>query len=388
METPREATILVVDDEPLFRSSVEDALRYAHPRWRILSAADGVEALAEVNATPPDVVVTDLDMPRLDGFELMSALSLDHYGGAIIVITTFGTTEIEHKVRDLGASSFLAKPVEMGTLIRAVEEATLPRKGILDGLTVQGFSQLLEVEGKTCSIKVRSDSGTGWLSFEAGILVDARTRHEQGNAAALDILGWTETTLELERRRHEGAPTVDLPLNKLLLDSAIQKDADAAEPPQHDTQEIVLTSAVLNGSDTADGHPPNATPEPTTQENRTMSNVSESLAAALEIDGAIGVTLVDFESGMSLGAAGGGFDLDVAAAGNTEVVRSKMQVMQNLGLDDAIEDILITLGKQYHIIRPLKTATNLFLYLALDRKKSNLAMARHKLSSIENSLKV
>jgi hypothetical protein len=111
----------------------------------------------------------------------------------------------------------------------------------------------------------------------------------------------------------------------------------------------------------------------------------------MSIDGALGVALVDWDSGMSLGSLGGGkyLDLEVAAAGNTEVVRAKMRTMESLRLNDTIEDILITLGKQYHLIRLLKTSTQdhgLFLYLALDRTKSNLALARHTLKQIEADL--
>jgi hypothetical protein len=94
---------------------------------------------------------------------------------------------------------------------------------------------------------------------------------------------------------------------------------------------------------------------------------------------------------MPLGTLGGGkyLDLDLAGAGNTEVVRAKMRTMQSLQLNDMIEDILITLGKQYHLIRLMTNsdgAQNMFLYLALDRSKANLALARHQLKRIEGDL--
>ncbi len=112
-----------------------------------------------------------------------------------------------------------------------------------------------------------------------------------------------------------------------------------------------------------------------------MANAESALNKALEIDGASAAMIVDYDSGMSLGSVGGGLDLDVAAAGNTQVVRAKMETMSELGLEGNIEDILITLNDAYHVIRPLPGST-LFFYLVLNRKQANLAMARHKLTSI------
>lgn len=119
-----------------------------------------------------------------------------------------------------------------------------------------------------------------------------------------------------------------------------------------------------------------------------MANVKDSLDSLMALDGAMACALVDGNSGMLLGKAGTGVDLDIAAAGNTEVVRSKMKTMAALGLKDNIDDILITLSKQYHIIRPFVGMPGLFLYLVLDRARSNLAMARIKTQSIETNLQV
>ncbi|MEV6070839.1 hypothetical protein AB0L82_30215 [Nocardia sp. NPDC052001] len=123
-----------------------------------------------------------------------------------------------------------------------------------------------------------------------------------------------------------------------------------------------------------------------------MSNMDIALKDMMVIDGAVGACVVDYNSGMALGMLGSSkaLDLQVAAAGNTEVVRAKMRTIDQLGINEDIEDILITLGAQYHIIRPMtgRKSKGLFLYLALDRGRANLAMARHRLRGIEEELEV
>ncbi|MEU9244007.1 hypothetical protein [Streptomyces shenzhenensis] len=124
-----------------------------------------------------------------------------------------------------------------------------------------------------------------------------------------------------------------------------------------------------------------------------MANTETALKECLtSIEGATGVALVDYTSGMALGTMGGSksFDLNVAAAGNTDVIRAKMRTMEHLGLKGEIEDILITLSNQYHLIRLLKGrgGNGLFLYLVLDQSRANLAMARHQLKRVEEDLEV
>lgn len=118
-----------------------------------------------------------------------------------------------------------------------------------------------------------------------------------------------------------------------------------------------------------------------------MSNINEVLNELMEIDGAKCASIVDYESGMMLGEVGSGLDMELAAAGNTEVVKAKMKTMESLGLAEEIKDILITLDSQYHIIKPLTQLGGLFVYLVLDIDKSNLALARRKVNQLSDGLK-
>ena len=136
-----------------------------------------------------------------------------------------------------------------------------------------------------------------------------------------------------------------------------------------------------------DSSSPNQIPTTQSQGNTEMASLKESLDQVMAIDGAIAVALVDYNSGMLLGKAGSTtLNLDVAAAGNSEVVKAKQKTMKSLGLNDQIDDILITLGTQYHLIRLLPAKPGLFLYFALDKAKANLAMARYKLTEIEKTV--
>ncbi|RGE42924.1 hypothetical protein DZC30_15835 [Comamonas testosteroni] len=117
-----------------------------------------------------------------------------------------------------------------------------------------------------------------------------------------------------------------------------------------------------------------------------MANLNESLQDLMTLDGALCAAVVDYNSGMLLGSIGSGVDLELAAAGNTEVVRAKMKTMKSLGLNDSIEDILITLGKQYHILRPAEKLNGIFIYYVLDSGRANLALARRKIADVESKI--
>jgi hypothetical protein len=117
-----------------------------------------------------------------------------------------------------------------------------------------------------------------------------------------------------------------------------------------------------------------------------MSSINDTLESIMRMDGSLATALVDWQSGMTLGTAGTGMNIEMAAAGNTNVVRAKMAVMKDTKIKGGIEDILITLEEHYHLIRMLKSRPTLFLYVALDRTKANLGLARLRLAELEKEL--
>lgn len=381
-------TVLLVDDEPLFLTSVEDALSARLPDVRVLRAENGVEALDHIRDRSVQLVVTDLRMPELDGLRLLAEMARLKVHVPTIVATAHAGAETEAHALSLGALAFVEKPVEIDELVGLVEtRLSLPEAGTLEGVSLPGFLQLLSMERKSCTVHVTYDGQSGVITFVNGELADARVGTTRGDEAAMRMMSWSSAAFHVEPTLTDVEPTVAIPLEHMLLDAARQHDE--GQLPERSSEELPRMQAVID-SVWPDATQGSSEPAHSTKGNNNMSNVSESLSTAMDIDGAIATALVDFESGMTLGTAGGGdqFDIDLAASGNTQVVRSKMTVMDSLGIDGTIEDILITLDDQYHLIRPLKSVGTIFLYLAIDKQKGNLGLARHKLSAIEGQLQI
>jgi hypothetical protein len=159
------------------------------------------------------------------------------------------------------------------------------------------------------------------------------------------------------------------------------QDMDVGSPVQVDEGDSIL-------SDTDPAGPYTVGTLKETIMALTSNNIKENLMKLESIEGFIGAAVADSDSGMCMGFIGGAgvLNMEIAAASNAEVVRTKRKAMKTLNLRDEVEDILITLGKQYHLIRPLKARPSVFFYLALDRPRANLAMARYTLADAEREL--
>jgi predicted regulator of Ras-like GTPase activity (Roadblock/LC7/MglB family) len=109
----------------------------------------------------------------------------------------------------------------------------------------------------------------------------------------------------------------------------------------------------------------------------------------MDIDGAIGASIVDADSGVPLGTMGGEtLDMELAAAASTVVVQEELNLIDDLELQQAPEDILISLNDQYHLLRFFHATGDVFMYLVLDRAEANLALARRQLEDVDQDLEL
>ncbi|MBX7169870.1 MAG: response regulator [Pyrinomonadaceae bacterium] len=391
--------VLIVDDEKLFLASLQEGMMEFSEEFEVITALNGEKALEELGRQNIDLVVTDLKMPVMDGFQLLTQMISKYPAIPTIVITAFGTPDIENRLQELETFDYLEKPIDFSILAEKIRKGIKNNSdGHLRGIMLFSFLQLIQIEQKSCVLKISSHEKNGTLYFYKGELIDAVYLRLNGEEAAHKIVCWEDSEIEIINTNKQVKRRIDKPLQNLLMDAAKERDEAIFQGEMEDKSSFSETQQNLENSVTnlslekkqiEAQTSENSLNQTKKEKTFTMANnIEQSLNELMEIDGAMAVALVDTESGMALGTAGGGVNLDVAAAGNTEVVKSKQKVMANLGLKDKIEDILISLGSQYHLIRPLKTHTNLFIYLVLGREKSNLAMARFKLSDVENWVQV
>lgn len=364
--------VMLVDDEEDLVWTATRQLASPDASFDLLGFVQPLEALVACPKRPPTVLVTDVRMPNMTGIELLQAVRKHNPNVHVIVTTAFQDDVAVKRVSKDSGLEFLPKPYNLVDLRHRIN-ACLDRPASAGFSGAMAFSQLpdliqMQVISRASQVLVVEHNGElGKIWFREGNVVHAECGRMIGADAFFRLLGWPAGTFRVEpppKKMQE--PTIRASTMELLMEGVRLLDEAQRSPA----------------------------PEPTftsgSQEIIDMANVKEVLQEALGIDGAIGVALVDYKSGMALGTAGGGalLNLEVAAAGNTEVIRAKMKVMASLGLKDSIEDVLITLGSQYHLIRMLSSRPNLFLYLALHRDKANLAMARHSLAELEKNIQV
>ncbi len=118
------ASILIADDEEEIRAELGDYL--SRKGYETMAAGDGHEALEKFEAAPPDLVITDLTMPRLDGYELIRRLRAIDADLPIIAVTgTYATADLE-RAAQLGATTVVTKPLRLRELAREIERLLAP----------------------------------------------------------------------------------------------------------------------------------------------------------------------------------------------------------------------------------------------------------------------
>jgi len=342
-----------VDDDNFVRSALSRALNRTGG-FTVIPAEHGRHALELLTTQHVDAILTDLQMPVMDGLTLLAELFEREVRLPVAVMTGQPIhAELRQRLQDYGIAAVFSKPVDVVSLADELQRVLDPRAvGRITGITLFGLLQLLEVERKSGLVVVKAAQREGRLYFDEGAFVHAHTRHLDGLEATYEILGWPDPSVEMFYKRRARERTVREPLQHVLMEAARLLDESARS--RGGEERAVQTQR---------------------KEDVHADNI---LADVLKIDGAIGAALVDATSGAVLGhvAVGRGLDMERAARIAQDLVQAAFR------LRDGIEDIMITVDNQYHVIRVLGAGEDMFVHLVLDRERASLGLARHQLAKL------
>jgi CheY-like chemotaxis protein len=222
--------VLLVEDEDSLLKGMQAWLRDNQAGYAVLSASDGTQGLKLIEQHRPDLVVSDIHMPGLNGLELLLACRKKYPDTRFILMSAYGTKEVEERSLSYGAVQFLHKPVDLPHLEQTIIDVlgrapACEPGGFLSGISIPGFVQLLNVERQTLALNLkRQDGVSGVVYFSGGELVHAEQDRVTGEAAAMEMLAWEQAEMVIDCGKAPDERTIDRPLSFLLMESMRAKD--------------------------------------------------------------------------------------------------------------------------------------------------------------------
>ena len=392
-------TVLVVDDNRLMRTMLVDALS---GEVAVLTAADGLEAMEVLAREDVHVVLTDLHMPRMDGFSLIATLVQERPTLPVVAMTSLPTAIAEASLQGAAPAHVLRKPLDLPNLPRylkgVIDEAT---SGRVVGVSLASLLHILHIEHKTCTMHVKDGKRTGRLFLISGELVHAECGPVRGLDAALDIVTWERPAVEMEAQSHADR-TIDVGIPHLLLEAMRRKDEAQAHLTNPEIRSPLARDDAGDELDAWAEWKDDAPPQPDAPVDahrpkrqddaapraipraaiEIPPSVADALARAVRMAGAVSATLLDAQTGASLSDASG----IEAATGLPNLLRGA-DLMARAGGADAAEEVVVAAGETFHVLHRLATLDQLCVHLVLKRRPESLVLARNLLARLDAELR-
>jgi CheY-like chemotaxis protein len=379
--------VLIVDDEPAIRFGLSEALADERRGLAVVTASGGQEALEILESQKIDLVLTDLRMPEVDGFELLAYLRRDLPHVPVILMTAHGADELARVGGAADEFECFSKPIDLTSLRQHIQDRIAQRvRGKVENISLASFLQLLEMERKTCTLSVVAGAHQGKLYFRGGRLIGAEADGQTGQQAALEIVTWDQADVEISDLAPGVEPTLDGGLQFFLMEGMRLKDERerGLQPvaPGEARDEDSALDGLIQGS-AFEGLEALGSPE------EVAGKIRDGLERAREIAGGLGTLLVEIGRGAVIGAAAvtEGLDLEGIADAFAQLLRARQLLAQTRGPGDRdrFEEVVTTSADRQYLARILPSG-GFFLLAALDRPAANLGMARLQLAGLERSL--
>jgi len=240
--------VLIVDDDNIWLHVIKKKIDKYKKAFSTLTAGDGLDAVEKLKKNVISLVVTDMQMPGMDGFALLAHLSENYPDIPVIVVTAYSTPQSKKAVLERGAAGYIEKPFEVEALVKKIMSVFKKESdgGVLQTIPLEMFMQLIEMEQKTCTIRVanKSSGEHGVLFFRDGELLDARIANMQGKLAAYEIFAWDKVTLSIQDACALKDKRIDGDLQAIIFDAMRLKDeADDVEAQDVEKNEAEITKS-------------------------------------------------------------------------------------------------------------------------------------------------
>ncbi len=250
--------VLIVDDDLALLRLMQVELENYSDAFSVLTANDANEALEILEKEHVAFVVSDLRMPGMDGYDLLSQILKTYPDIPVYIITAFDKPKTRDVVVKSGATGYLRKPFSAEELVETITHSLRKRSegGSLHNVSLETFLQLIEMEQKTCTLHIIDKKGKnqGALFFRQGNLFNARVGSRHGKPAAYDILSWSNVSLSIEHDCVFQEKKIDGDLQAILLDAMRSKDElreseMAAFDSESGDRELILDTPVVGAAE-------------------------------------------------------------------------------------------------------------------------------------------
>jgi len=364
----------MVDDEPEFVRATVGMLAREVGEEHVRGTSDPREVVTWIETERPTALITDVRMPFVNGLELVQQLHGRWGPVPVIVMTAFPTARVDADAK-AGRFAYLPKPFAFKALKETLQRiCSTPASAAFSGaIAVSMLGEVVQLYGlaaRTGTLRVHGPHGVGDIVFEMGQVVDARHASARGTDAFNRILSWTSGNFTWDPATVKER-TIRTGLSELLIEAYRLRDeaelkGGASDAVSDDADADAAFDALFADE-----------PAPT-------GNVTEKLKKLEGVEGFLAAAVYDMARKDCVAAIEND-DVLVRQQvnGHAEVVVAKRTTIQKLKLDDDLEDIIITMERELHLLRLCRRHPQVFFFLVLNRQEANLAMARYLLASVE-----
>jgi two-component system, chemotaxis family, protein-glutamate methylesterase/glutaminase len=231
MNTMHKKNILLVDDDRSFLQIILKSIEDKYPEGAFLTAESGNKALDIIKNTAIDLLVTDVFMPEINGFELLVSARKLSPGLKVIIMTAQPNPELAKQAYEKGSVGYIEKPFSIDRLVSMIRDAFVkPKKsfdGEMEGLQIADIIQLNCMARHNIAVFMSDGNKEGSIFFENGNIIHAESNGFEGEEALKDIINWPGGSFSTRKNIFSPKKTIQKKWEQLLIETFVSVDESA-----------------------------------------------------------------------------------------------------------------------------------------------------------------